>query len=223
MSEIKVRQATAAEARRLADFNRALALESEGLALNEQTVMSGVVALMSHPERGFYLVAEKDGVPAGCLLDADGAPTTDPQAMYPATGDGMGALQTFGGPVAGHKGYALAFMCELLGAAVAGGQIIRPATLQRNAGVWNNMLAIVFDPARRGSSATLGHEVQAFIDWVRAPADHERQQKAAIAAKQQWMADLAREGIFAEVPKDARWQDYADRVLGRLPADDAAR
>ena len=30
MSEIKVRQATAAEARRLADFNRALALESEG-------------------------------------------------------------------------------------------------------------------------------------------------------------------------------------------------
>ena len=46
---------------------------------------------------------------------------------------------------------------------------------------------------------------------------------AAIAAKQQWMADLAREGIFAEVPKDARWQDYADRVLGRLPADDAAR
>ena len=68
MSEIKVRQATAAEARRLADFNRALALESEGLALNEQTVMAGVVALMSHPERGFYLVAEKDGVPAGCLL-----------------------------------------------------------------------------------------------------------------------------------------------------------
>ena len=47
MSEIKVRQATAAEARRLADFNRALALESEGLALNEQTVMAGVVALMS--------------------------------------------------------------------------------------------------------------------------------------------------------------------------------
>ncbi|MEG3001696.1 MAG: malate/lactate/ureidoglycolate dehydrogenase [Comamonas sp.] len=106
-------------------------------------------------------------VPPGCLLDADGAPTTDPQAMYPATGDGMGALQTFGGPVAGHKGYALAFMCELLGAAVAGGQTIRPETLQRNAGVWNNMLAIVFDPARLGSGATLGHEVQAFIDWVR--------------------------------------------------------
>ncbi len=68
MSGIKVRYATAAEARRLADFNRALAMETEGLALNEQTVSAGVVALMAHPERGFYLVAESDGALAGCLL-----------------------------------------------------------------------------------------------------------------------------------------------------------
>lgn len=68
MSEIKVRQATAAEAGRIAEFNRKMALESEGLALNETTVMAGVVALLGHPERGFYLVAEADGVLAGCLL-----------------------------------------------------------------------------------------------------------------------------------------------------------
>ncbi len=68
MSEIKVRQATAAEAGRIAEFNRKMALESEGLALNETTVMAGVVALLGHPERGFYLVAEVDGVLAGCLL-----------------------------------------------------------------------------------------------------------------------------------------------------------
>ena len=68
MSGIKVRPATAAEAGRIADFNRALALETEGLALHEPTVMAGVVALMGHPERGFYLIAEADGVPAGCLL-----------------------------------------------------------------------------------------------------------------------------------------------------------
>ena len=37
---------------------------------------------------------------------------------------------------------------------------------------------------------------------------------SAIAAKQQWVADLAREGVFHGLPKDARWQDYADRVLG---------
>lgn len=68
MSEIKVRSATAAEAGRIAGFNRALALETEGLALEEKTVAAGVVALMGHPERGFYLVAEVDGAVAGCLL-----------------------------------------------------------------------------------------------------------------------------------------------------------
>jgi ribosomal protein S18 acetylase RimI-like enzyme len=68
MSEIKVRQATAAEAGRIADFNRTMAMETEGLALDEKTVAAGVVALMGHPDRGFYLVAEAGGALAGCLL-----------------------------------------------------------------------------------------------------------------------------------------------------------
>lgn len=68
MSEIKVRYATAAEAGRIVDFNRALAMETEGLALKEMTVAAGVQGVMGHPDRGFYLVAEVDGVTAGCLL-----------------------------------------------------------------------------------------------------------------------------------------------------------
>lgn len=39
---------------------------------------------------------------------------------------------------------------------------------------------------------------------------------SAIAEKQQWVADLARAGVFADLPKDAPWQDYADRVLDSL-------
>ena len=68
MSEIKVRQATAAEAGRIADFNRAMAMETEGLALDEKTAAAGVVGLMGHPDRGFYLVAEVGGAVVGCLL-----------------------------------------------------------------------------------------------------------------------------------------------------------
>ena len=68
MSEIKVRLATAAEAGRLTDYNRALALETEGLDLKEITVAAGVLGVLGHPERGFYLVAEVDGAMAGCLL-----------------------------------------------------------------------------------------------------------------------------------------------------------
>jgi len=33
-----------------------------------------------------------------------------------------------------------------------------------------------------------------------------------IADKQQWVADLAAAGVFTELAKDARWQDYADRL-----------
>ena len=38
---------------------------------------------------------------------------------------------------------------------------------------------------------------------------------AGIAAKQQWVADLARDGLFRDLPKGARWQDYADRLLAQ--------
>jgi 3-hydroxyisobutyrate dehydrogenase-like beta-hydroxyacid dehydrogenase len=36
---------------------------------------------------------------------------------------------------------------------------------------------------------------------------------AAIAAKQQWVADAARAGVFDGVARGARWQDYADALL----------
>jgi 3-hydroxyisobutyrate dehydrogenase-like beta-hydroxyacid dehydrogenase len=36
---------------------------------------------------------------------------------------------------------------------------------------------------------------------------------AAIAEKQQWVADRAGEGLFGDLPKGAKWQDYADRLL----------
>jgi len=36
---------------------------------------------------------------------------------------------------------------------------------------------------------------------------------ASIAARQQWVADQARDGVFRDLPSDARWQDYADRLL----------
>ncbi len=35
---------------------------------------------------------------------------------------------------------------------------------------------------------------------------------SAIAAKQQWVADLAAQGVFEGIAKDATWQAYADRL-----------
>ncbi len=40
---------------------------------------------------------------------------------------------------------------------------------------------------------------------------------ASIADKQQWVADQAAAGVFRELARDARWQDYADRLLAARP------
>jgi 3-hydroxyisobutyrate dehydrogenase-like beta-hydroxyacid dehydrogenase len=37
----------------------------------------------------------------------------------------------------------------------------------------------------------------------------------AVADKQQWVADCAAQGVFDAVPKDARWQDYADQLIAK--------
>lgn len=101
-------------------------------------------------------------VPPGSLLDAHGQPTEDPGVMFPPPGTPTGALR----PFAGHKGYALAMVCELLGAALIGGHTPRPLHTTMKHAVWNNMLAIVFDPQRMGALDGFGEEFKAFAEWV---------------------------------------------------------
>jgi len=103
-------------------------------------------------------------VPAGSLLDAQGRPTDDPAVMFEPEGGPFGALRTAGG----HKGHALAMVCELLGAALSGADTMQPATPLPVHGVWNNMLAIVFDPQRLGTGQWFETQAREFIDWVRA-------------------------------------------------------
>jgi hypothetical protein len=38
---------------------------------------------------------------------------------------------------------------------------------------------------------------------------------AAIAEKHDWVAAQAREGVFRDVPADAPWQVWADRLIQR--------
>jgi uncharacterized oxidoreductase len=102
-------------------------------------------------------------VPNGSLLDRHGKPTNDPGVMFPPAGTETGALL----PFAGHKGYALAMVCELLGAALAGGDTTRPPNAGMRHAIWNNMLAIVFDPQRMGTAEVFSEEFDAYVEWVR--------------------------------------------------------
>jgi uncharacterized oxidoreductase len=97
-------------------------------------------------------------VQAGVLIDHDGKPTTNPAVMYE---EPLGALLT----AAGHKGYALAMVCDLLGSALFGGTTPQPSRL-RIPGLYNNTLAIVFDPARFGAGEHFEQETKSFIEYV---------------------------------------------------------
>jgi uncharacterized oxidoreductase len=125
------------------------------------------------------------------LLDHEGKPTTNPAVMYE---EPLGALLT----AAGHKGYALAMVCDLLGSALFGGATPHPARL-RVPGLYNNMLTIVFDPARFGAAEHFAHETKAFIDYVQS-------------------ARRTREDAPIEVPGDAERRYRVERAV-ELPVD----
>jgi GNAT superfamily N-acetyltransferase len=52
----------------IAEFNAAMALESEGLRLDPATVLRGVGHAVAHPEQGRYFLAEQGGRVVGQLM-----------------------------------------------------------------------------------------------------------------------------------------------------------
>lgn len=65
---IEVRRATPADRERIVAFNQAMAMETEGRALDNATIHAGVAGLFESPQYGFYLVAEIAGQVVGSLL-----------------------------------------------------------------------------------------------------------------------------------------------------------
>ncbi len=96
-------------------------------------------------------------VPGNCIIDSSGRPTTDPKAFY---ADPPGAIL----PIAGHKGYGLAVLCEVLAGALTGGGCSNPANAGRLA---NGMLSIFFEIARFQPDSAFSAELERFIEWVK--------------------------------------------------------
>ena len=65
---MRIRLATEADAHAIAEFNRAMALETEGKELLPEVIGAGVRALLSQPACGFYVVAEEERRLIGGLM-----------------------------------------------------------------------------------------------------------------------------------------------------------
>ena len=65
---MRIRLAASRDAEVLIEFNRAMALETEGKDLLPDVIGAGVHSLLENPASGFYLIAEADGRAVGTLL-----------------------------------------------------------------------------------------------------------------------------------------------------------
>lgn len=112
---------------------------------------------------GDLKVAAREGreVPLGVGIDADGNPTTDPNAILSG-----GSLLTFGG----HKGSAIAMMIELLCAALTGGNFSYEVDWSKHPGAQTpctGQTIILIDPARGADGIEpFGARTDALIDLV---------------------------------------------------------
>lgn len=119
--------------------------------------------------RGEVMIAARDGheLPPGVGLDAEGRPTTDPNAVL------QGVMLPFGG----HKGSAIAMMVELLAAGLVGERFSFEAAAHDNKDGGpprGGEFMLAMDPARFGDQAWLDHTEQFFdkmasIEGVRLP------------------------------------------------------
>jgi GNAT superfamily N-acetyltransferase len=65
---LKLRRATARDAGTIVEFNRLLALESEGKTLDVAVLRKGVDTCLQDEMKGFYTIAEQDGIAVGQTL-----------------------------------------------------------------------------------------------------------------------------------------------------------
>ncbi len=135
-------------------------------------------------------------VAPGLLLDARGEPTTDPRVMFQ---EPRGAFL----PLAEHKGYGLAFFCELLAGVLTGGGTIQPETPRRG-GVINNMLTFLVDPARMVEHSWMEAEIDAVTRYMKEAKPVDGEVMVAGDPERKKTAERRELGIAVE---DATWEE----------------
>lgn len=147
-------------------------------------------------------------VPENCLIDSHGQPTTDPRVFY---ADPPGAILS----IAGHKGYGLAVLCEVLAGALTGGGCSNPENAGR---VINGMLSIILDPACFQSDAAFSAEIRRFIAWVKSSEKVAKDGEILMPGEieERTKAQRQRDGIDVD---DTTWSQILDAasIVGLTP------
>lgn len=129
-------------------------------------------------------------VPKGALLNEHGMETTDPSGM--SDFEIKGALT----PMARHKGYGLAFACELLAGVLSRSGTIQPAK-DRRGGILNSLFSVLIDPTAFGDRAWMAEEIDAMSDYATQspPMDWDSPVLVPGDAERAWRGKREREGV----------------------------
>jgi uncharacterized oxidoreductase len=126
--------------------------------------------------------------PPGWLLDSEGRPTDDPNALYR---NPPGSILPMGGAQA-YKGFGLSLMIEILTGALSGGVTARPDTYPKKG---NCVFMLILAPESFGGAAHFHAEVAQLVEYIRScpriegceritlPGDPERQSLAERTAR----------------------------------------
>ncbi|HVA89287.1 MAG TPA: Ldh family oxidoreductase [Chloroflexota bacterium] len=116
-------------------------------------------------------VRRETPLPAGWAIDGQGQPTTDSRAVLErAFGDMTGGLLPLGGAEAGHKGYGLAAMVDILAGVLASAQVslhVREA-MERNEGAGVGHFVAAIDLAAFGPVQDFKDAMDAYINDLHA-------------------------------------------------------
>jgi uncharacterized oxidoreductase len=119
-----------------------------------------------------------------------------------------GALLTFGE----HKGYALAFVCEMLAGAITGSGTMRPER-QATGTTTNGMLTVVIDPSRITDQTWMADEIQAMTDYITSSAPRYSNEPVLIPGDPERAnrATRLRDGVPID---DETWREIAAAARG---------
>jgi uncharacterized oxidoreductase len=135
----------------------------------------------------------KEPLPLGWVLDAEGKPTTDPNALY---GNPPGTIL----PAGGHKGYCLALMVDVLSGIVARGGY----STEHPGPIHNGVFLVVVDIPRFVPAATFRAQVDDLVRYLKTCPTVPGAERILTPGEPELLteAERRRSGIFVE---DETW------------------
>lgn len=142
-----------------------------------------------------------ESLPEGWVIDANGKPTTDPNAFY---GPPRGAILPFGG-ISAHKGYALSIVVDVLSGALGGSGCSR----EGGSSGGNGVFIMVLDIGAFTGRDTFREEMETFVGFLKSsplmPGFEEILLPGEMEARMR--AQKERDGVFVD---DETWRQICD-------------